>query len=354
VGLCVSGCFTGTINKSPTVSIDSPTDDQIVRGATLVFKAVVHDDQNGGWQYIWALTPLPAPCADGDPIPTEAPEDTSKKDTFTTVVNKPGAYCISVSVHDQYGAEGHAVHGIQIVDAPPVASIAEVLPDGTLHAPPATVPLYTDLHLSSDSHDPDSSDALTPVWTIPASCSSSAIGPCPGAPADRCFTADQPGDCTVALTVTDGDGQSTTQQITIHVNDDRPPCIVETDPPWSTQLLWNPSDPHTLQVTVLDDDGDALPAPGNRQSMATFDWSFRVRTTDPLTRVVDPQLPSYTFAGDSFQLGQTVQIRVVAHDRVDRPGELDSCNQQLPEPPLVCAPTPGCNRWVTWTVEMNL
>jgi hypothetical protein len=68
--------------------------------------------------------------------------------------------------------------------------------------------------------------------------------------------------------------------------------------------------------------------------------------------MVDFDLPSFLFPAESFQAGQVVQIRVEAHDRVARPDQFLACGQAQPQP-LLCEPRPGCNGWVTWTVDIQ-
>jgi hypothetical protein len=220
------------------------------------------------------------------------------------------------------------------------------------------VQLFSHLQYSgSSSSDPDG-DVFTSTWKLTQSdCTSDGQVPCSQAPNDFCFLADKPGDCTLTLTVKDGDGMTGTAMIHVHANDDAPPCIAETDPfivdDGVQQIARNPDDDVPLNVTRLLDDGDPLPPPPDRPSMASFIWSYRVGTSGPFLRLTDPRQQSYSLPKNTFQLGDTVEVRVEAHDRVDRLGELDSC-LNASDPPLVCNPTGSCKRWVTWKVEMVL
>ena len=111
----------------------------------------------------------------------------------------------------------------------------------------------------------------------------------------------------------------------------------------------DPEGPLTLRVAKVVDDGDPLPAPSDRPSTSSFVWSWRVGTTAAFTRVVNLDLPQLDFPAQSFVSGQTVQVRVEAHDRVARVADLLQCVQADPQP-LICDAGDGCARWVTWTL----
>jgi len=360
VGVCLAaGCFTDTINKKPVVTIEHNDPSTFARGVPITFKADVVDDQSD--TLAWTLTA--GTCADGT---TPRVQSGGSGDQFFTTLPCAADYRVSVTATDRYFAVGSATYDFHLDDQLPTAVIT-VPGAAASPASPISVPLFSDLQFSaSTSSDPDSGDSIKSVhWNLsPPDCASQQSVCQSTSPGDPCaFEVVKAGaDCTLTLTVSDDSGTpSMPAQLTIHVNADQPPCIDETDPPFDVQqIARNPADDLPLKVTRLLDDGDPLPPPPDRPSMASFTWSVRVNN-GPFTRLIDPQQQSYSIPHDTFQLGDTVQIRVEAHDRVDRPGELDSCVNAQPQP-LVCDPvkmamptaTMSCKRWVTWTVEMVL
>ncbi len=338
------------------MSIVVPPD--IVPGVPATFSANATDDHSESLRYQWFEAMVP--CTNGDSPPTAPGSTSASTSTFSPTFPMSGDYCVWVTVTDASGAFTTATNGVHVEDRAPQATIKEVLPGvGVPQEPRMTVPLYSDLHFTSSSIDPDQGDDIaTANWSSMLDCASQMPGACPGKPADLCFSADQPGECTLVLTVTDQDPEhlSDIARLTFRVSSDRPPCIMDTEPPNDAQLAWNPDDALPVKVTRLDDDGDPLPPPAARPSLASFVWSWRVGTTGGFTRLVDVKQQAYTFPSGSFRVGDIVQIRVEAHDRLDRAGELDACTGAKPEPPPICDPVPSmsCKRWVTWTVEMVL
>jgi hypothetical protein len=346
-----TGCllYTNSINVAPTVSIISPG--QVARNVPVTFRAQASDDQSTPLGYAWGAARGGCP-ASGEP-PATAPFASDTAPAFTVTFAESGSYCLFVTVTDDFGASRSATLDVQVDDHPPVAVISRV--DATAIAPAPQIPLYTDLHFTGRfSTDPDAGETLAFSWTLaaPGGVAGSPAA-CAGTPDDACFSVDQPGIYVLGLTARDGDGMTATQTLSLDVAPDHPPCIVATDPPSSlSRIVHDPGLDLTVLVTGVDDDGDPLPAPPARPSMASFVWAWRTGGSGPFVRLADYDLPAYTFPGGSFQSGQTLEVRVEAHDRVARPDELLACYQMQPQP-AVCEVAPGCDQWVTWTVELR-
>jgi hypothetical protein len=350
LGACSMGCFTDPVNDRPTVSI-VVLDNPIVRGAPMHFSADAHDDQSEPLTFAWGTVATQTRCASTDPLPG-APTSTGTDNTYQNTFNDIGWYCVFVTATDKFGATGYALTAVQIVNQPPVAVIRQVAAgSGALTAPATNVALYSSLRFTaSQSSDPDSQGALTFVWTLTQPDGSTATPmPCAGSTTDVCIPATTPGAYVLQLQVTDSDGAPNTAMAAFTVATDQPPCIVATDPPFAVQLVGDPDADVTFAVTGVADDGDPWPAPDGQTSSASFVWSWRTGTTGPFSRRVSYSMPSFTIPGGTFQLGDTLQVRVEADDRVDRTAELAQC--RAADPP-VCELPAKCDRWVTWSVEL--
>jgi hypothetical protein len=351
-----TGCllYTDSVNVAPTVTIIAP--DSITRGTSLTFRADAHDDQSAPLDYSWRLTE--GACPPGGALPDGTPIASGTQPTFTvTLTGTANDYCVAVSVADQFRASAASTATLHVEDQPPVAAITEVgtaLIGATPSVPP--VPLWSALRFTAAlSFDPDPADVLAFSWTLASPGGGAPATPpaCADAPDDVCLTVNQPGQYTLALTARDPAGATGSQSLSFTVAPDQAPCIADTAPPFlMAQLVRNPADDLTFTVNRVNDDGDPLPPPADRPSMLSFSWSWRIGSTDPFTRMADYDLPTFLFPGGSFQSGQTLQVRVEAHDRRPQQPELDACYAQSPLPAL-CEVRAGCDQWVTWTVDLR-
>jgi hypothetical protein len=345
-----AGCllYTDGINVAPMVSIIRP--DPIVRGAGLTFSAQVLDDQTVPFQYRWGAAHGGCPGTGALPVDTFASDTTP---AFMVQLDHSGDHCVFVSVTDDHGATSSATTDVHVDNRQPSAVISRV--GAATPAPGTQIPLYSDLRFTGHdrSTDPDPADRLTYSWTLtpPAGAAGSPPACNDGATDDACFSVDQVGTYLLVMVASDNEDTAVTQ-LSFEVADQRP-CIVATDPPFAVApIVHDPSLDLSLAVTGVDDDGDPLPAPANRPSMASFVWAWRIGGSGQFTRLATYDLPTYNVPAGSFQSGQTLEVRVEAHDRVQRVDELLACYQMQPQP-LVCVVAPACDQWVTWTVELR-
>jgi hypothetical protein len=201
---------------------------------------------------------------------------------------------------------------------------------------------------SFESSDPDG-DAITRKWTLlaPNATSNATLTACsPTAPEDvvQCFLADVAGDYKLTLTVRDGSNENVETQLTIRVDEDAPPGITLTLPPYTASpLVLDPAEAWSFAVLTVDDDGDPFPGAEKPRGSATFAWKFRHNGGDWRTIPGFESLPSVLIAADTFVIGDKVDLRVEVLDRVPAHslaacGTTDICPANRPQR-------------ITWNVE---
>ena len=350
-----TGCllYTDSVNVAPTVTIIAP--DRITRGTSLTFRADAHDDQSAPLDYSWALTE--GACPPGGALPAGTPIASGTQPTFMVMLaGTANDYCVSVVVVDQYRATGVRTYSAHVENETPVATITQISPTplGT-NMPPPPLPLWSAMRFTPAGSTDLDGDALAFSWTLmwPGGVAPATPPACADGSGDVCFTADQPGQYTLELTAQDPAGATDSQSFSFTVATDQAPCIADTSPPFlMAELVRDPTADLKFTVNQVNDDGDPLPPPTDRPSMLSFSWSWRIGSTDPFTRMADYDLPNFLFPAGSFQSGQTLQVRVEAHDRRPDQTELDLCYADSPQP-VLCQVRAGCDQWVTWTVDLR-
>jgi hypothetical protein len=351
-----SGCllFTDPINEAPRIlSVDQQMTDSGVNqttGPEVVFSAHVEDDTPTTLRYAWALNTGKCPL-DGT-VPKGMPAHSDTRSSFEFPLPIRGDYCVSLTITDQDNASDHKTTPFTLADQPPKAHLTLISTTTTaLTAPGDTgVPLYSALRFSAagpqPSSDPDN-DPLNFTFVLHTpDGQTSTPPPCAGSTTDVCFSVDTPGPYELVLNAGDPDRMVSQDMSSFVVAEDQAPCIVETDPPYAIEGLVRDSAHLTFAVTEVADDGDPLPAPQDRISRSSFAWSWRADGAGAFTRMIVPDVPSFSLPPGVFESGQTVEVQAEAHDR------LHSTCDDTGTDPSVCMPRAGCNQRVTWTVEV--
>jgi hypothetical protein len=273
-----------------------------------------------------------------------------------------GGFCVTVMVRDLFGMEELAQIGFSaesIANRPPraILQITEVTPG------PKTPPfeLMTRVRASaSQSMDPDG-DVLAYTFRLllpdgrPVSPPLCPDGQSPKA--EVCFTLEATGDYRLELTVDDGTKRDLAM-LSFAV-EDRPPCIRQTLPDYTTApKLFAFHDKETVfRVDFVDDDGDPYPPRQTPMAQSAFVWLVRLGTEREFQGAFDRvvgNLPMLTLRAFAFRPGDRVQVRVEYRDRVNvidpNARDFSVCDPDV----LMCAlraTAPTCYQWITWTVE---
>ena len=278
------------------------------------------------------------------------------------------SFCVAVLARDEFDV----VHlgtlmvpqGQITVSGPPAAirMVQPELPVG-IASGSVTLGIFTDVRLAAaDAGDLDPEETLRFTWKLVRPDGRELVpGECPDArPAgsEICFQPDVRGRYRAEVSVTDGTSTTVAPPLELEVND-RPPCIRETDPLFSSarKFFEYYDRARIFRVRSVQDDGDPLPPP-TRASQRAFRWSLRKHGEPPgrdgFARRVSATFSDFTIPAREYQPGDRIDVRVEYWDRLDleNPDARDvqnRCDQQAPTCEVV--PGSGCYQWITWTVE---
>jgi hypothetical protein len=340
-------CYSGVINSPPSNVEIVPVTQPIERGKPALFRASATDPDNDDLTFQWSM--FPNGCDDQSGPPAGVGSGATVLMTLTT--NDNDLACVCATASDPHGATAQGCIPVTVGNQPPTANITVQQPTQNRAG---NYDLYSAFRLSAaGSVDPDD-DVLTRTWGFepPAFFTAATLADCaPAAPFDlvRCFgPVTEPGMYKVSLIVNDGRSDSPRADVTLVVDPDGPPCIIETSPEDPTAaLIWDPAADKSFTVLNVRDDGDPYPAvdPPPRGG-ARFSWSLR-RSSDAFQPIQGFQsLPSVTIPRGSFITGDRVQVRVEVSDRLPAHdvagcGDLDICSPHAA----------GCVQRITWTVD---
>ncbi len=338
----------GPINKRPSVQIDGH--DALHRGDEVTFTATITDsnDKLDDLTVQWRVGDTYADARDSESLPCKGKTLCS----YTLPAQTKDSLWVVVRVIDSDTATNEASREFSIVNRAPEAVI-------DLSAPAKSAeryPLLTEFVFSAkNSKDLDlgDQDFLVYKWKVthhgqeisPAGCEDASKP-------DVCaFTADDPGDYQVTLTVKDP-SQAVSKPMTLDlvVEEDRPPCIRSYSPP----VLQNPTlfaiQNNTFAVIMVEDDVSPFPvdqgATSSAKTIGTFKWSTRKGFADDFSRFLH-NTNQFAFPQGSVNPGDQVQIRV---EYQDGNRSLASCDPNA----TVCSLNhDDCYQWITWTVTFQ-
>jgi hypothetical protein len=362
LALMAAGCFTGPINRPPSVSID-PLETPALRRQAVMFHAQASDPDGDTPSLKWAFASGSGDCMVDPP----AAWTMSGGDGRSYMV--PGEktdvpFCVWVMATDSHGATFTASKGTDPQDQPPTAAIQIVSPDPVpITTSGVYYSLYSTFQLSPKLSDPEGDSLMPPQLVLDhtrAPGSIAVLMPCgPANGADQCFFADVQGEYDVSLTVADSFGkQGTAMPQKIIVLADQPPCIGSSDPdflmsPMVEVTLSPPTNPKpdplpSFTIHSVADDG--APWPPGPKGGPTFRWY--VSTDDGQHfQFVDNDYPTLLLAstGD-YKTGDIVKVRVEVSDRNPKNDMvLDGCDDKND----LCQAVPGCFQRVTWSVDFR-
>jgi hypothetical protein len=353
----LGGCllFTGHINSAPSVTVMGPST-SLKKNVAAEFTAQASDpDQSvDSLEFEWRQG-RECPAALEQAHGGELVIGGIRKTTVEVTPDKTGPLCVWVIVRDADGATAFGVRMSNVDPGMPTASI-EVTKSKTWTKD--LYVLYSDVRLSGAKSKGSISDAPTLSWTLARPSGAAAPAPaCTDSPKDVCFTADSPGAYTVALTVTDP--QDSAMNIArdmkvLMVDEDRPPCIDQTTPAYSSValpiLVWTLGKTGSIDVHAVSDDGDPFPDETG-QSQSTLVWEYRKVPNPTWERFPRPHLAQLPFPLGEVAPDDIVFVRLRYYDRIDR--DFSKCdpeaNCQLPSAPV--RPQP-CYQQVAWKFRM--
>jgi hypothetical protein len=354
-GACI--LYTAPVNSKPTVSIAEPTA-PIVRGKTTTLYAQANDPEGGNVTLSWSTSTGPCdPPIDERTIPPAMFVSPPGKPTFPLPIpaGDQTPICVYVVATDPEGATSFAWRTISSSNQPPVAVLTVLEP--TTRTRSGKFELYSVFHLSAAmSHDPDG-DTLQPfTFELESFPPEFPLPHVPGLPPGFIECPDSTpnpsvvcldvgahaGLYKVKLTANDGTTMAWTDQPSLEVDDDHPPCVKETDPPVITSpLVLDPTAAKTFTVIQILDDGSPLPTPSSgANARPTFQWTLR-RNGGAATPVVGYDAQSaITLPGNTYTSGDVVEVSVAISDGV----------AVHPQPLCDLGCPAGCPQAATWTV----
>jgi hypothetical protein len=201
LGLLVASCYTGPVNRRPTLQIISPPK-PFSRGESPVFTAIVDDPEGQPYELAWGTTPE-CPSAGQEYDVKKWPETWTMTSEFSVDPKvTAGPFCLWARATDSYGAKVIVTAPKDPTNHPPVAKLTRT---------PATsaVALRTPIEYSAlGSSDADGDQVRVVAWyfdqaPVPVEDRNGLLADCP----DRnkqCFVPEVPGEYTVTVRVTDG------------------------------------------------------------------------------------------------------------------------------------------------------
>jgi len=350
------GCllYTDPINHAPEVKLTGDTQVNWGKGRARYHAEARDPDQSAAsLTYEWRrqLGGCPTPdAATVAPIVGPSAPDFDDDDTFTE------PFCVWVVVRDRDKAFAFDKLSTQVVHQQTTAALDVIKPKATSDD---HYPLFSAVRLSgAGSNDPEKGKLMF-GWVLTRDGGPVTHAACSEAPdTDICFTADQPGDYKVTLTVKDARGGESKEMRTLVIEPDAPPCIRSTKPEFGlARIVRNPDDELTFQVFSVEDDGDPFPARDGQTSTYAFTatwWMEGENPSNPSGRRPADQAQNalVRFEPQHFRNGDTAYVRIQVTDRVNRDRDFMSCAPDKRDCALGKDPT--CFQWVTWKVDFLL
>jgi hypothetical protein len=367
--LCgLSGCllYTETFNVPPEVVLDGPT--EVFRNQPAIFTAVATDthEKPESLRYSWyqrevsraqdcPTNSVDAEAQIGMPTTTMIGGLPDQAAALQIEVRLPkfSFFCVWVLVTDRAGAKGFAGKPFEVTNRAPTATVVLLSPAPLGETSPKRIPLFSNVRVSALSSKDPEGEPLQYRWRITGR-SGEAINPSPcvdGIPSQLCHKLNASGDFTFELRVSDGTIESPPAVLPLTVMPDAPPCIQQTEPPFGLpRVVAFASERTNITAVEVTDDGDPFPAPPGQPTQTTFVWRYGfIAGGEPVRRVTN--LPSISFAPDTFRAGDEIFVQLDVLDRVAN-RDFSACGENMQ-----CQSEPGpvtCWQRVIWKVGFLL
>jgi hypothetical protein len=275
------------LNATPSATITG-VPAAAVEGAAITLGSNVSDpspiDTAAGFTYAWSVMKNGVPYASGTP---------ANGASFSFTPDDNGTYAVSLAVTDKDGGSSIAVAHVNVLNAPPAATITGV-PSAALEGAPIT--------LGSNVSDPspiDTAAGFTFAWSVTKNGVPYATGT-PANGATFTFTPNDNGTYAVSLVVTDKDGGSSLAVAQVNVLN-APPSATITGLP-STPVEGAPI---TLGSSVSD------PSPVDTAAGFSYAWSV-MKNGVPYASGTPANGASFTFTPDD---NGTYAVSLVVTDK---------------------------------------
>jgi hypothetical protein len=359
-----SGCFyEAQLDERPSVAIvDQPTT-TVYRGNVVTLQATASSPTGNAVTVQWAIyacTNASDQATDCDATPFDS--DTTNTTSFTVPLTRADGLTPTLAVRvlldaeDDLGATAQPTQEliIPIGDHPPVLVLAQasahddavgshVILDAQV-SDPDDVPSLVALSWSVVTPSPNANYTLSAATVVGSDATTVTYA--------SELDAQVTGGWTVAVTATDPEGATTTQSFAVTINNDLPPCIASPSPVADPTQVYPLVDATLFEVPIVTDDLDVYPPSQSGDpdfGVATFHWSIEEPGGSAFAPL-DVTGNGVPLDPSTYNSGDVIQLRVEAHDRVDRSAGFTACGDAATCTLDLSRPT--CLQRITWTVEV--
>lgn len=373
--LCaLTGCFfTQPINSKPDAAIQKTTTGPHSRGDVIVFSALKSGDDDGDAIVVdWRARTCQATgngcdatpfqertgVAPDEPFAVAAPTFRYIDDETTTI--PATLISVELTVQDRRGAQSTDQLFIDLLNHEPTLTLqvqGAISPINQFHPigiPVRVVARSTDpdrdpVSFTAERRDPDGAALdLDPVATSSFDDVHEVVYE---------IVPDEVGTWQVEITAEDGlSEESVSDSAAIAVQEDAPPCIAASDPPFVADddqarfILERESGARRFAALQVSDDLDVHPPPDAddvHRGRPRFRWFLiSPATAGERVEVANHDLADYTLDATAFTPGDRLSLQVEVSDRVAR-------SECAPDETFCALQGPPCYQRVTWEVEIR-
>ncbi len=370
----LAGCFfTRPINSKPDANLLKATPGPHFRGDKIFFSAADSDDADGDelevdWR-AWTCQPDGKVC---DETPFQERIRVGRDDLFAVTApefrvidNMPttmptAIILVEITVRDRHGATDTAELKVDVQNHQPTLILqvqGAISPVNQFH--PIGIPVRVVARAEDPEGDPVSFSAtrrdpgggalvLDPIAISEVDGGHEAVYE---------FVPDEVGTWQVEVDTEDGlIEEPVSESAGIAVQEDAPPCIAITDPPFVAEddqarfIVERASGARRFAALQVSDDLDVYPPPGANdpfRGSARFQWFLiSPATAGQRVEIAHHDLPDYTLDATAFTPGDQLSLQVQVSDRVVR----TAC---APDETFCALQGPPCYQRITWEVEIR-
>jgi hypothetical protein len=378
---CVVGALPGcfyyeSINQRPAIEIENLDSDPKSPGDEVNLRAVTNDPDGDFIELSWRVYT----CTDAEKFETEGHRESCDEAPFFEKSDESVSFTVPalrafvdqgaqlsaesalviLEAKDEYGATARprAQLIVPIINMTPTLVVEKQSKYDMVEGTPVRL-------IAKIGDDDDGPERLTLNWVVnPPTATGFVAELVDGSPAlisdpedpahlqhVKVFTANDAGEWTVDVTVSDPLGNQETQKAVINVIADQAPCLAQLSPLVPPAGFTLPMSARTLfRVPVVRDDLDPYPLiPDDEIFRATrFRWSIQNPGTSTHTVVAGATSNALELDPDSYTPGDVVEVRVEIFDRNNTP-------IPCPDAQASCSTIsqPSCLQRQTWRVEVR-